>query len=84
MIAPLDPKARLTEQEAADYLGVEKETLRRWRTDGQAPRFIKVGRSVQYRVSWLEDYLEAHVEEPIFWPHEAKHKTSRARALRVA
>lgn len=83
MIEALELRTRLNEQEAADYLGVEKETLRRWRTDGQAPRFTKVGRKVQYRVSWLEDYIEAHVEEPIIWPHRTD-KTSRARALRVA
>lgn len=69
MIAPLDPRVRLSEQEAADYLGVKAETLRGWRKAGTAPRFAKVGRSVQYRVAWLDEYIDTHVEEPILWPH---------------
>lgn len=83
MIEALELRNRLNEQEAAKYLDVDKETLRRWRSEGTAPRFTRVGRRIQYRVSWLEDYLEAHVEEPIHWPH-ATNKTSRARALRAA
>lgn len=69
MIQPLDPRTRLTEQEAADYLGKKKETLRSWRKAGTAPRYINLNGLVWYRVDWLEAYLEAHVEEPIFWPH---------------
>lgn len=69
MIQPLDPRTRLTEQEAADYLGRKKETLRSWRKAGTAPRYINLRGRIWYRVDWLEAYLEAHVEEPISWPH---------------
>lgn len=69
MIEPLNPRTRLTEQEAADYLGKKQETLRSWRKAGTAPRHINLNGRVWYRVDWLEAYLEAHVEEPIFWPH---------------
>lgn len=47
MIEPLDPRTRLTEPEAAKYLGVKPETLRGWRTAGTAPRFTRAGRQVQ-------------------------------------
>lgn len=72
MIEPLDPRARLTEPEAAEYLGVKPETLRGWRNARTAPRFTRAGRQVQYRVQWLEDYLDAHTEEPIYWPDAAR------------
>lgn len=72
MIQPLAPRTRLTEQEAADYLGRKKETLRSWRKAGTAPRYINLRGRIWYRVDWLEDYLEAHVEEPIFWPHATR------------
>lgn len=60
MIAPLDPGTRLTTQEAAEYLGQKQQTLANWRSQGTGPGFYKVGSSVQYRVSDLEDWIEAH------------------------
>lgn len=43
--------------EAAAYLGVSPDTLPRWRWAGTGPVFVKVGRTVKYRVSDLEAYL---------------------------
>lgn len=83
MIEPLDPRTRLTESEAADYLGVRPETLRGWRTAGTAPRFTRAGQKVQYRVAWLEDYLDAHVEEPIYWPNAVRQEAPQSK-LRAA
>lgn len=59
MIAPLDPRTRLTTQEAADYLGQKQQTLANWRSAGAGPPFYKVGAAVQYRVSDLETWIEA-------------------------
>lgn len=82
MIEPLEPRTRLTESEAAEYLGVKPETLRGWRNAGTAPRFTRAGRQVQYRVEWLEDYLDAHVEEPIYWPEAVRQEAPQV--LRAA
>lgn len=76
MIYLLDNGTRLTETEAADYLGVKSETLRGWRTAGTAPRYTRIGRRVQYRVEWLEDYIDAHSEGPIYWPNAKRQESS--------
>ncbi|GAA1046086.1 helix-turn-helix transcriptional regulator [Rothia amarae] len=66
MIVALDPRTRLSEQEAADYLGVSIHQLRKWRVQGTGPKFTKPNyRTIHYRVSWLEDYLAQETREPI-------------------
>lgn len=83
MIEPLEPRTRLTESEAAKYLGMSSESLRKLRYAGQAPRFTRAGQKVQYRVAWLEDYLDAHSEGPIYWPEAVRQEAPRRR-LRAA
>ena len=46
-------------KQAADILGVHYLTLQNWRSTGKSPKFIKVGRSVRYRLSDLKAWLEA-------------------------
>lgn len=60
MIAPLDPRTRLTASESATYLGLKPQTLANWRSMGTGPPFYKVGSMVQYRVADLDEWLEAH------------------------
>jgi excisionase family DNA binding protein len=49
-------------KEAADYLGVSKAFLERDRWAGARIPFIKVGsRTVRYRLSDLNDYIEKQV-----------------------
>ena len=49
-------------KEAAEYLGVSKAFLERDRWDGARIPFIKVGsRTVRYRLSDLNDYIEKQV-----------------------
>lgn len=83
MIAPLDPRTRLREPEAAEYLGVEVKTLRNWRYAGTGPRSTRVGRKVQYRVAWLEEYIKAHEEAPIYW-ESATRQEKHMRVLKAA
>lgn len=54
----------VSEREAALFLGLAIRTLqnRRWR--GLPPRFVRLGRSIRYRVSDLEDYLDTCLIEP--------------------
>ncbi len=49
----------LTQDEAAEQLGVQPSTLERWRFVGAGPKFCKVGRLVRYRRSALDEYLDA-------------------------
>lgn len=51
----------LTEKEAAAMLGLQPSTLRRWRSVGQPgqPEFIRINRSIRYRLSDLTSYMEA-------------------------
>ena len=48
-----------TDEQVAEYLGLARQTLRNWRTQGGGPPFIKAGRSVRYRPDdvrqWQED-----------------------------
>ena len=53
----------LTEAEAAEYLHVSPETLRRYRRQRRL-RFTRSGNTVLYRRSWLDEFLAAHTQEP--------------------
>lgn len=50
----------LTTKEAANYLGLQGQTLSVWRCEKRYPdlRYIKVGAHVRYRLSDLEEWLQ--------------------------
>jgi len=52
-------RENLNTESAAEFLGITKNSLEKWRVYGRGPRFVKVGRSVIYRRRDLESYLEA-------------------------
>jgi excisionase family DNA binding protein len=49
--------AVLTREQAADYLAVPRGTLDIWRSRGKGPKYVRLGRSVRYRVSTLDAFL---------------------------
>lgn len=50
----------MTEQEAADFLALERETLRKWRQRGVGPGFYRLqGRTIRYSQGELVEWLEA-------------------------
>lgn len=49
-------------QELADWLGVPLGTVYRWRTNGDGPPGLRVGKHLRYRVQDVERWLDAHVE----------------------
>ena len=50
----------LTNDQAANYLGVAPNSLAVWRTTKRYPiKYIKVGRLVKYRISDLNTFLES-------------------------
>ncbi|MEO0696853.1 MAG: helix-turn-helix domain-containing protein [Pseudomonadota bacterium] len=52
---------RLSNAQAAEYLGLKAATLNKWRVYGEGPPFIKVGRLIQYRKADLDDYLSSRL-----------------------
>lgn len=56
MSTTISPPALLTAEQAAEYLGVAVQTLSKWRCTGeQSIPYIRVGRSIRYRVEALEE-----------------------------
>jgi excisionase family DNA binding protein len=49
----------LTERQVAEQLGLSVATLRAWRHRGKGPRFLRLGRSVRYLPSDVEDFVRA-------------------------
>jgi excisionase family DNA binding protein len=49
----------LTQKEVAHRLGISERTLERHRVTGTGPRWARLGRLVRYRVSDLEQWVEA-------------------------
>jgi len=54
----------LTESEASRQIGVSISGLRKWRKNGQGPRYIKLGRLIRYRSSEIQSWLAAHTVSP--------------------
>lgn len=57
----------MTVEEAATRIGVSPWTLRKWRTIGQGPKFVRLGGqygSVRYRAVDLETYISGAVVDP--------------------
>lgn len=49
----------LKTEEVAQTLGLKKNTMEIWRSKGQGPAFVRVGRAVRYREEDIEAYLAA-------------------------
>ena len=62
---PHPPRTRLlSTRAAAAYLGLQPQTLRRWRMHGTGPTYIRLGNHARARVGYRErdlvGWLEAH------------------------
>lgn len=56
---PLQNDPLLTEQQAADMLGIKPTTLQVWRCNQRYPlAYIKIGRNVRYRASAVQKFLD--------------------------
>ena len=67
MAQPTSPKPKstlLSQDDTAEFLGVSKNTLEKWRWERRGPVFLKVGRLVKYRLSDLESYLTNQEVQP--------------------
>ena len=67
----------LTEEEAAEYIGMSRSFLRRSRQDGELPNraagppFIRVGgrRAIRYDIADLDVWIIRHREHPCTFPN---------------
>ena len=60
-----DAKYPLTQEQAAAYLGVNQETLRKWRRERYGPQYLRLSlRFIRYRVEDLDAFLAVHVVDP--------------------
>jgi excisionase family DNA binding protein len=52
----------LSPAELAAHLNVPLKTVYRWRTIGDGPRGIRVGKHVRYRQADVDAWLDAHAD----------------------
>jgi excisionase family DNA binding protein len=52
------PDLKLSNADAAAYLGISPKTLNDWRSAGRGPDYLKIGTLVRYRQSDLDAFLE--------------------------
>jgi len=63
---PSRPPALLRAAEVANYLNIGARTLWRWTSAGRFPRpDLREGRVVRWRRQTVEDWLDAHREQPL-------------------
>jgi hypothetical protein len=55
------PDGRMNDENAALYLGVKRQTMQKWRCNGQGPKFVKLGSKVFYYKYDLDGYLNGLV-----------------------
>jgi predicted DNA-binding transcriptional regulator AlpA len=49
----------LTEKEVSELLSISLATLRRRRTEGRPPQFVKIGASVRYRTEDIDAFVQS-------------------------
>lgn len=64
MVQHQQPQPTIDEQDAAPYIGYTPAALRAWRSQGRGPAYIRVNRSIRYRIADLDSWLQAHRVEP--------------------
>jgi Predicted transcriptional regulator len=55
---PVDDDALIPAAYLSQYVPVARQTLARWRYEGQGPRFLKIGRMVAYRTGDVREWLQ--------------------------
>lgn len=51
----------LSTLDAAEYVGVARATLKKWRTIGDGPPYVRAGSKIVYRIVDLDAWLEANL-----------------------
>jgi predicted DNA-binding transcriptional regulator AlpA len=60
----MEPDRLIDEKEAAGMIGMQRQTLAKWRMTGNpaAPPFVRVGRSCRYKLSTIQAWIAAQSE----------------------
>ena len=58
------PSVRLSERDAASFLGITQRTLQDWRLNRRGPAYIQLGRRIAYDRADLERFLADNRVEP--------------------
>lgn len=56
-MVPLGERLSLAPEDAAIFIGIKSATLKKWRSVGEGPAYIKAGSRIVYLVEDLEDFL---------------------------
>ena len=51
----------LSQREAATLLHLSERTLERFRVSGAGPKFVRLGRSIRYRLTDIEAFIAARI-----------------------
>lgn len=54
---PSDDDTLISAEDLPQYIGVARQTLARWRTEGFGPPFVKLGHRVLYRTGAVRNWL---------------------------
>ena len=58
---PGDSDFLISAARAPEYLGIQRQTLARWRHEGFGPPWVRMGRLIYYRSSDLRSWIESRV-----------------------
>ncbi len=54
------PQRLLNERQVADSCSISVLTLRKWRSEGRGPRYVKIGPLVRYRPEDVDAWIQSH------------------------
>jgi predicted DNA-binding transcriptional regulator AlpA len=60
---PDEPDALIRAADVPSYVGIARQTMSRWRHEGNPPRYVRLGRRVFYRSGDLRDWIRSQVRE---------------------
>lgn len=60
---PDDPDVLIRASDAPYYVGIARQTMSRWRHEGNPPRYVRLGRRVFYRSGDLRNWIRSQVRE---------------------
>ncbi|WP_299945244.1 helix-turn-helix domain-containing protein [uncultured Ruegeria sp.] len=55
----------LNVDEAAEFIGVSRQTVDRWRMEAKGPAVHRVGRRVLYSIADLRSFMDTHRQKPL-------------------
>ena len=57
----LSLRGALGTEDAATYTGFGRSTMKKWRSTGDGPAYVRVGAKIVYRVADLDAFLRKHL-----------------------